>query len=928
MIKFYLNSCQLFFQNNIENRLLKRKTFLIMPLLLFVVSTVFAQPDSVKALLQQQQNQLNQPVNIPFDTTKPIPNRETVSLKDVKFSKDSVDSPVIYSADDSMHLEAKTQIVHLYGNATVKYQDFSLRAGYIALNVEEKLVLAEGLPDSSGRMSNFPVFSDKSQNFTAKKIKYNFESQKGIIYDITTEQQGGYVRSGKAKIIIGVVNDSIKQANDEFYAEDGIFTTCDHEIPHFGIRSNKQKVIPDKEVIVGPSNLEIMGIPTPLWIPFGFFPLNIEQSSGLIFPQDYEFSPQFGFGFKNVGWYFGISDNWDMKLTGDIYSRGTFAVNAQTNYRYKYKYNGSFNIRYDRQRYGDSQTPDFSLNNVTSVRWSHNQDSKAHPSQTFSGNLNFTLGNNRQVFNDAENVLNNSLSSNLSYSKRWIGKPYRLSVSANHSQNTRSRVFQVTLPQADFQVSRITPFEKKSGGGKPSWYEKIGFSYSVQAKNSITATDTTIFTREALNDAQYGVKHTIPLSTNFTVLKYFQVSPNINYNERWYFNTSRKTFNDTQTITADTTFDSDDGILAISQDTTFGFVESFEQSEFKALREFNAGVSVSTQLFGTLNNLKLGRLRAIRHTVKPSASYSYRPDFTTPFWGYFDEVQEDTRYPDEFQQYSIFEDGIYGSASTSGLSSSIGFNISNVIEGKMQEKGDTTNSAKNYKKIQLLRSLSLSGSYNFAADSLNLSTIRVSANTLLFKKISVGFNATLDPYAANTETNGRINTFEWTDNKRLGRITSAGLTLSTSLRWKEIQDILQGKSEEEGSDTKKNPVTSNPGISYVDNIRLGYDIRMSQRYFDGVDSTYLSTHSLSLSGTVNITSQWKITVGRVGYDFIRKQLTYPDFQFYRSLHCWEMGTSWQPSRGTYSFFIRVRQAPLDFIKVPYGRGNYDVIPNF
>lgn len=928
-MKIYLNSYQLFL---LKNGLLKRKPFVIMAGLLLFSSMAFAQPDSVKTLIERQQSELNQSTTFPFDTTAPSNGRKTISLDDVAFSKDSIDSPVIYSADDSMHLEAKTQIVHLYGNATVKYQDFSLQAGYIELDVEKKLVIAQGLPDTTGRMSNYPVFADKTQNFTAKKIKYNFETQKGIIYDITTEQQGGYVRSGKAKIIIGVVNDSIKQANDEFYAQDGIFTTCDHEIPHFGIRSNKQKVIPDKEVIVGPSNLEIMGIPTPLWIPFGFFPLNIEQSSGLIFPRDYEFSPRFGFGLKNVGWYFELGEHWDMQLTGDIYSRGTFAVNVNTKYKYRYKSSGNFNLRYDRQRYGDPQTPDFSLNNVSSITWAHSQDSKAHPSQTFSGNLRFQIGNAQQVFNDAETVLNNSLSSNISYSKRWIGKPYRLSISANHSQNTRSRVFQVNLPQMDFQVNRITPFEKKSGGGKPSWYEKIGFSYSVQAKNSIIATDTTIFTRQALNDAQYGVKHSIPLSTNFTVLKYFQVSPSVSYNERWYFNTSRKTFNNTETITADTTFDDDDGILAITQDTTFGFVEEFERNEFKALREFNAGVSVSTQLFGTLNNLKIGRLRALRHTVKPSVSYNYKPDFKTDFWGYFDEVQQDTRYPDDLLQYSIFEDGVYGSASSADLSSSIGFGVTNLIEGKMQEKGDTSNSPKNFKKIQLLRSLSLNGSYNFAADSLNLSTIRVSANTLLFKKITVSFNATLDPYAANTSTNGRINTFEWTENKRLGRITSAGLTMSTSLRWQEIQDIIHGKSEDEGSDTKSKSkpksLTQNKGISYVDNIRLGYDIRMSQRYFDGVDSTYLSTHSLSLSGTVNITSQWKITVGRVGYDFVKKQLTYPDFQFYRSLHCWEMGTSWQPSRGTYSFFIRVRQAPLDFIKVPFGRGNYDVIPNF
>ncbi len=903
---------------------------LFLILFLIIPTAVFAQPDSIKARLQEQREaQLNQPV---FNFDSSFVTSETFNvLSDttVKFSKDSIDAPVEYSADDSMHLEAKTQIVHLYGNATVKYQEFTIRAAHIILDVENKIVLAEGMKDSTNRLNGFPVFADDTQEFTAKKIRYNFETQKGIIYNITTEQQGGYIRGGKAKIIVAKARDSL-QVDDQVYSSDAIFTTCDHEVPHFGIRSKKQKVIPNKEVIIGPSNLEIMGIPTPLWLPFGFFPLNIEQSSGLIFPQNYEFNPQYGFGLQGVGWYFNINDHWDLQLTADAFTRGTYALNASTKYRYRYRSTGGFNIRYDSRRTGDPETPDFSLNNSLSLRWNHNQDAKAHPTQRFSASMNFVLGTNRQVFNDAETVLNNQLSSNINYSKSWTGKPFRLAISASHFQNTRSREFTVNLPQLDFQVNRITPFEKKSGGGKPAWYEKIGFNYSLQARNTVTATDTTIFTREAWNDAQYGVKHTLPINTTFTVLKYFQVSPSINYSEKWYFNTTQKSFIDELIIQSDTTFDAEDNILAITQDTTFGTVEEFRQNEFKALREFNAGISVGTQIFGTLNNLKIGRLRALRHTVKPSVSYNYTPDYTAEFWGYFDEVQLDTRYPDELQRYSLFEEGIYGQPSATGLSSALGFSINNIVEGKLQEKGDTTNSAKNFKKFQVLRGANLGGSYNFAADSLQLSTIRFNANTLLFKKITVSFNSVFDAYAANEETNGRINTFEWEKNRRLARMTSAGLTLTTSLRWKEIQDILQGKSEDDEPKEEKGKKLpkQNQGLAYVDNIRLGYDIRLSQKYFDGVDSTFLSTHSISLNGTVNLTSQWKITVGRIGYDFVRKQLTYPDFQFYRSLHCWEMGTSWQPSRGTYSFFIRVRQAPLDFIKIPYGQGNNNVIPNF
>ncbi len=853
----------------------------------------------------------------------PVPRLSpTVSTMDsIDFSKDSLDAPVKYTAQDSMILDAKEQIVHLYGNAVVSYQDFTLKANYIQFDMENKLVIAEGLPDSTGRVVGIPEFDDKSQSFTAKKIKYNFDTQKGIVYSITTQQQGGYIRGGKAKIKIGVTDSTGQEIQDEFYSSDAIFTTCDHEIPHYGIRSTKQKFIPNKMVIIGPSNLEIMGIPTPLWLPFGFFPINVEKSSGLLFPADYEFSESWGYGLRGIGWYFNINDYMDLKLTGDIYTRGSWGLNAASNYRKRYNYSGQFSLGYSVRKFGDPETPDFSQQNAFSVRWSHRQDPKAHPSQTFSASVNFQNNNyERTVFNDAQSVLTTQYNSSVSYNKRWPGKPFRLSASMSHAQNVSTGVVNVTLPQLDFQVDRIQPFERKSKTGPDRWYEKLGFTYSFQARNTVTAQDSTLFTRKTLNDAQYGMKHTLPFGTTFKLFKYLNVSPNVNYSEKWYFNTIRRNLNTETIVQVDTTFDSSGEILSITSDTTYGTVETDTVQGFRALREFNAGISISTQIFGTMNNINVGRLKALRHVVKPSVSWSYRPDYTSSFWGYFDEVQLDTRYPDELQRYTIFENGIYGSPSSTGESNAIGFSINNILEAKVIDKTDTTGALK---KVRLIDNFTLNGSYNLAADSLNFSTINFSLNTRLFKKVTMSLRAVFDPYAANTQTNARINTFEWTQNRRLARMTSAGLSLSTSLRWKEIQDLLAGNPEDDTDLDINKQRQQNSSLAIIDNVRLGYEFRVQQRYQDGVDTLQISAHSISLNGTINLTDKWRIVVGRVGYDFVNKSITYPDFRLSRDLHCWDMGFSWQPSRGTYSFYIKVRQSPLDFLKIPYNRNNYD-----
>ena len=873
-----------------------------------------------------------------FDNATTVPSLIANDTLPVKVADKTFDSPVEYNSEDSMYYDIKNKQIHLYGNAVVKYQGFELSAGYIVLDWGNNLLIAEGQRAPNGKIIGKPNFNDGERSpIKADKLKYNYITGKGKVYQVTSQEAGGYIVGDEAKFIRK--QDSTQEIDDVFYSTDAIYTSCDLNDPHFGIRSQKQKVILNKMVVVGPSNLEVGGIPTPLWLPFGFFPLTETKSSGLIFPKDYEFSPNWGFGLRNLGWHFPLGEYANLNVTGDVYTRGSWGLQVASTYYQRYRFRGNVTLGYSVRKQGDPETPTFSQTNAFNVRWSHNQDPKAHPTQRFNASVNFQTNNYlSDNNNDAESVLKNSISSNITYSKSFPGKPYRLTINGSHSQNTQTRQVKVNLPTVNFNMNRVFPFERKKVAGRDeAWFEKIGLTYTARVQNSFTATDTTLFKQETLDEAQFGVRHDVPIGASFRVFKYFNFTPSVNYSEKWYINTIRKElkpFDPSTDIASDTLFDADGGIVSISSDTTFGVVQEFDERGFRSLREFNAGASLSTQLFG-MANFKRGYVRAIRHVAKPSVSFTYTPDYTNPVWGYYDSVQTDIRYPFQQQQYSIFEGGLFGSASLGG-SRSIGFNMSNVFEGKVVNKAD---SITGLKKVTLIRSLTVSTSYNLAADSLNMSTINLSGNTTIFKDININFGAVFDPYAANPATNARINTWEFENSRRLARATSGRLSITTRISSDAVgslfnfgnrnDDPLDEEMEEQQRQANNNQGGFGRGNS-VRTFQLGYEIRLARSYINGIDSLRLTTHTLSLSGTtVNLTKKWQLTVGSIGYDFVRKEFTYPDFRLYRNLHCWEMGLSWQPQRSTYSFFLRVSpQSRLNFINIPYKRNNYDPLGGF
>jgi len=880
-----------------------------------VDSTVRAMPGDT---LPFSANQVRAPLDTPPKDTLLPRRRET---REISFSKDSLDAPVQYSAVDSMVYDIANQRVHLYGEAEVTYTTINLKADHIIFDWQTNIVTASGMPDSLGRPAGLPEFSDASQSFTADSMRYNFSTKKGVVYDVVTTQNDVVVRGQKSKFVTQEAQDSLSEDQNVVYSSNAIFTTCTHEEPHFGIRSRKQKVIPNKLVVVGPSNLEIMNVPTPVWLPFGFFPIPQGRSTGLLFPRDYQYSPQWGFGLEGIGWYFPLGDHFNLSLTGNIYLKGTWGVNALSNYNKRYKYNGNFNIGYDVRRSEDLEG-NISRPRSFIFQWSHQQAQSAHPTISFGGSINIQSNNYQQrVLND-QRILENQLRSNLNFRKNWRDKPINLTASFNHNQNSNTGDVTVSFPNVRFQTQAINPFKRKNRTGPEKWYEAITFRYDAEARNRFQAKDSTLFTQETIENAQFGVQQRANLGTSFKVLKYFNLNPSVNYDEVWYLRTLRRDF-DPMALELDTI--SDRGIDFIDT-LSYGEITERQVGGFEAYRQFNASVSLNTQIFGTMR-FGQGWLRGIRHVMKPSVSFGYTPDYTDPDLGYFREVR-DPNTRDEFDTYSIFQGGIFGSPSTAGQQMSIGYSLNNIFEAKYFSKKDSTE-----EKLKLFDNIIVSGNYNFAADSLKWSPVNISGTTRMFKGMTtVGLRATFDPYRVN-ENGRRVNDLLWETENRFLRFDQATARFNTNLTVGKIRALFQGDKEEEIYDAEAELERQERGLQRVEekdflslfeNFRISHNLSLNWEGMpDGRDTFFIATNTINCSGSIQLTPNWFINVGNFGYDFVRKGITYPSVGFQRDLHCWEAGANWQPLRGTYSFYIRVKPGSLDFLNIPYNRTNGD-----
>lgn len=860
------------------------------------------------------------------DTILPGPSRTaTVDLSNVKISKDALDDVVEYGARDSMWFDVKKKQVHLYGAASVKYTTMTVKAAYILLDYNKNEITAEPLPDSIGNPSGLPEFQDKDQNFTAAKLRYNFRSKKGIIYEARTKQEDLYVLGERAKFIGSEVSaDTSKKQTNTIYNKNALITTCDDPHPHFGIRTRKLKVVPDKLVVTGFSNVEIGGIPTPLVLPFGFYPITKTRKAGVIIPRDFEFADREGLGLRDFGWYQPINDHMDVTAKFNLYTSGSFGTTTLFNYKQNYKFSSRFELRYNNRVSENDQAQKVSQKSF-GINWNHQQDGKAHPSRRFGGSVNIqTNQDQRRNRNDYNSVFQNTLNSNLTFSKTFPGKPYQFNAGLTHSQNTQTRDMTISLPNAAFSLQRIYPFKRKEAIGKERWYEKLSLTYNGRLENSFRAKDTSLFTKKTLQNARIGIQHQMSSDLNFKLFKYITLSPNVSYEENWYpYITERALLN--RNILVYDTIKQSDGTVArieLNEDKSqYGVDTTYRKWIPKRFGTYNAGVSATTIRFLT-KQFKHGWLRGFRHKVTYSASVGFGREYDGK--KYFRELWTDyrPRYRDTIT-YGIFDDAPFGRPSMGSRDVNLAYSIGNVMEFKYRNaKRDTII------KKRLFDNLVFSGNYGLTRDTLKWSTISTGGLFRLFKGISqLTWSATFDPYVTNAKGT-RINKFALAEQNKLVRTTRLDFALNTGFQIRQLRDVFGKKDKDKTGKGSGTTDKHDDLLGWFDDFRIDHRIGFSRQLIpDGYgrdrDTLVVTTNNISFSGDIQLNSKWYIGIGNISYDFQRSQLVYPDLRFTRDLHCWELSLSWQPTNGTYIFSINVKPGSLDFLKVPYRKNNFD-----
>ena len=901
-----------------------------------------------------------------YSQTQPEGKRDSIAAPDSlnirpqpKTKKQSeLKAPIHYQASDSMVMTSDGT-AYLHGKGDLKYEDLELTSEYIRMNMDSSQIYASGVYDTTtNEWKGKPVFKDRNDSYETSEITYNLKTQKGFIRRAVTQQGEGYILAEKTK----------KVEDNVMMMAGGQYTTCnDHDHPHFYLRMTKAKVKPGSYIASGPAYLVVGDVPLPLAIPFGFFPFTDKYSSGLIMPN---FGDDYtrGLYLSNFGYYFAICDYLDLQVTGDIYSRGTWAVRAQTKYVWRYHFSGNLNISYRNDVTSERGMPDYAVNKNFQLQWTHTQDAKANPYNSFSASVNFaTSGYNRSNINSYYNpnlYSENTKSSSVSYTQRFPDSPWSISASASLTQRTKDSTISLTAPELAVSMSSIYPFKLarqatlkrkgKVGGGKEKWYEKIKMSYTMNGKIAVNSIKEKDFLHsDFLRDWQTGIKHSLPINASFMLFKYLSVTPTINMTDRMYFQRIDRNWDDAQ--------------QQLHMDTTNGFYNVFD---------FNVGLSLSTKIYGFYTPIKKlfpnSKVEKFRHVITPRLSITYHPDFSTTGWGYYgsydqpvyagvDSVSgrkiqktDDMGNPIyQHQVYSRFQNGIYGNAPR-GTSATLSFGVDNNLEMKIVNKDDTTGKQP-YKVVSLIDNLGISGGYNFAADSMNWSLFQVNLR-LKFPKLnnySLNLSTALDPYMYELNALGnpvRTNKQYW-HNKRFPHWSGFRWSFNYTISNQTIKKWKDDAAKRRGEKTKAPPSDGDePNMADVEHnedgtvangklnhghsdseIEDGYvrteipwslSINYSLAYTAGSTFDYEKmyykmqfTNSLSLSGNIGLGQGWKVSAAMT-YDFTHKSVTSCTFNISRDLHCWNMTASINPIGPfkSYTFHIGVNASILSDLK--------------
>jgi hypothetical protein len=840
--------------------------------------------------------------NISTPTTK----KETDTIKkDSIKPKALLEGKVKYNAENYVRIEQKKKLITLYDKAELNYQDTELKSGIIVMNYEKNEVYAGRIKDSVGKLSQFPNFKQGPNVIEPDSIRFNFKSKKALIWNSRTDQ-GEF----KVKAVL------TKKENDSVYFLKGArFTTSTNvDNPEYYFQTSKVKIIPGKKVITGLTNMVIANVPTPIALPFAFFPMSKETSvSGILLPS-YNDSNTRGFSLQNGGYYFALNNHYDLTVMGDYYTNGSYALRFESSYAKRYSYRGNVNLRFENLISSERGYPDYSKQKIYNLQWSHSKDSKGSPNSSFSASVNMGSSKYFQQSINQANVgsnLNNTLSSSVSYSKTFSGAVgSRLALSATHSQNTQTSQISMTLPDLQYSVDRIYPFVGKDGV-KKGFFKNINLLYNLSGKNSFVTTDSLFFKKQMFDNAKIGLQHSIPLSTNFKVFKYFSASTSMNYEEVWYLKTIQRSYDKDQSAVVDKTVNG-----------------------FDAFRTYNFSSSLGTTIYGTFNFGDNKKIKSIRHVMRPSISYGYTPSFEK----YYDTYATDATGK-MTKDYTRFEGGIFGAPGNTN-SNMLGFDLSNTFEAKVTDPDSTKVEAK---KIMLLNNLNFSTSYDINANgktTLAWAPVRVSGGTQLFKdKLNMNFGATLDPYAIDN-AGTRINVYNINNGGSLFRMTSANMTLNYSISSKDAEKDKKDKDKNNQSQRNggrdddlfgKNTIDASRGKSQFDDdkdkgedkiteffaSKLPWDMTFaySLTYSDANRERKITGNSIMISANADLTPKWKAGVS-TGYDFVQNGVTYTQLRFERDLLSWRMDFNWQPfgNQSNWSFFIGIKSGILSDIK--------------
>lgn len=819
-------------------------------------------------------------------------------------SKRGIDAPVTYSANDSLVYDAMTKDAKLYGNSEVKYENMDLKSDKIRMNLDSSLVHATGSPDSTEKsgIKGRPVFVMGADNYDTDTIAFNFKTKKGLVQNALTKQEDGFLRSKLSK----------RTATGDVYLAHGRYTTCDKEHPDFYISLSRAKVRPGKDVVFGPAYIVVADVPLPFAIPYGFFPFTKSYSSGFIMPS-YGDEQNRGFYLRDGGYYFAISDKMDLKLIGEIYTKGSWGLTATSNYRKRYKYNGSFLFSYQDTRTGDKGMPDYAKQTSFKLQWSHRQDAKANPFMSLSASVNFATSsyerNNLTSMYNPQSLTQSTRTSSVNWSTTFSSIGMTLSSTANLSQNMRDSTISMTLPDLNISISRFYPFRRKHAAGDERWYEKIAMSYTGQFSNSINTKENKLMHSSLIKDWRNGFQHNIPISANFTLFKYINLNPSFNFTDRMYTNKVTKSWNErTQTEVAD---------------TTYGFHNVYN---------WNLSLSASTKIYGFWKpNRKLfgDKVQAIRHVITPTVSFSYAPDFSASRYGYYQTYQKtDADGNVSLVQYSPYQNELYGVPGR-GRTGSISWSFDNNIEMKVKSDKDSTG----FKKISLIDQLGWSMSYNMAAKEKPLSDLTVNLRLKWWKNYTFNMTGVFASYAYELDDQGKPyvgNRTYWGMGK-WGRFQGMSQNISYTLTPEKIKKLFGGAKDD---DTKKNKksdddeidtdIESNVDDTMVDaqhgaskddkggkadtdgdgymrfsmpwSLTFGYGITMSENTdinkfnYKTMRYPYKFTQTLNVSGNLRISDGWNISFSS-GYDFDNHKVSMTTASLQRDLHCFNMSCS-------------------------------------